>query len=72
MIQSALEIERVALSGQQLHRGHPFPLVLECETPEVGLEMIETWLAGQRARLIDESERSGAVLFRGFPLKTAE
>jgi alpha-ketoglutarate-dependent taurine dioxygenase len=72
MIQSALEIERVALAGQQLHRGHPFPLVLECETPEVGLEMIETWIAGQRPRLIENAERCGAVLFRGFPLRTAE
>ncbi len=71
MIQTALEVSRIAVPGQQQHHGDPFPLALECRNPGASLETVEAWLADQRGDLLSDAERCGAVLFRGFPLRTA-
>ncbi len=71
MVQSAFEIERIAVPGQQAYNGKPFPLALECQSQETGLEAAEAWIHGEREQLLEEAERCGAVFFRGFPLRTA-
>lgn len=72
MIQSTVHVSPSVVGGQQMHRGEPFPLVLECGTPSVSLGEIEQWLAQESNSLCYQARRHGALLFRGFPLRTAE
>ncbi len=72
MIQSAFQTSPAVVGGQQMHGGEPFPLVLECRTPTVTLPAVERWLAEQSESLCAQAARHGALLFRGFPLQTAE
>jgi hypothetical protein len=72
VIQSAVQTQPAVVSGQQMHGGEPFPLVLECRTPSVSLAAIEQWLAKESESLCRQAARHGALLFRGFPLRTAE
>jgi alpha-ketoglutarate-dependent taurine dioxygenase len=72
MIRSALQVAPVTVAGQQFHDGDPFPLVLECQTPGINLETAAQWVAERRGQLIGDAARYGTVLFRGFPLSTAE
>ncbi len=65
-------IARIEVAGQQHYGGEPFPLVLECETPDIDLASTAAWVAARREELLAEAARHGAVLFRGFPLRTAE
>src|SRR5262245_21201155 len=69
------DVVRVAatpLPGQQGHGGEPFPLALECQTPSATLAQATAWLSGHSRELTDRAFRHGAVLFRGFPVRTAE
>ena len=67
----SLTVEPVSLPGRQTHRGEPFPLVLACQAPTT-LASATEWLSARRTELIAKAERHGAVLFRGFPVVTAE
>jgi hypothetical protein len=69
---SLLRVEAVALPNQQTHYGQPFPLVLQCQTPDVTLEATAAWAAENRQPLLDRAAEYGVVLFRGFPLSTPE
>ena len=53
-------------------RGEAFPLVLHCQTPTVELDAATEWLASHRDELVEQAARHGAVLFRGFPVSTAD
>ena len=68
----ALHITSVAIPAQQTHYGQPFPLVLECQSPSAPLDAAATWVAGRRDELLRQAAEHGALLFRGFPLATAE
>lgn len=72
MIQSAVQASPAVVVGQQMHGGEPFPLVLECRTPGASLAAVEQWLAEESETHCGLATRHGAVLFRGFPLRTAE
>lgn len=72
MIQSAVQVSPICVSGQQMHDGEPFPLVLDCRTPETSLDAVTAWLGAQSERLCAQAARHGAVLFRGFPVRTAD
>jgi alpha-ketoglutarate-dependent taurine dioxygenase len=69
---SEVTVSSTALPGQQAHRGGAFPLVLECRTPAADLAAARGWLAAHKDELIGKAAAHGAVLFRGFPLATAE
>src|SRR4051812_44612755 len=61
----------LALPGRQSHDGTVFPLAYRCdECPH--LDGAVGWALLNRRRLIDDAATHGAVLFRGFPLATAE
>lgn len=49
-----------------------FPLVVENSTGLTDLPGVVNWLAGETASLKQSLATTGAVLFRGFPVKTAE
>jgi alpha-ketoglutarate-dependent taurine dioxygenase len=67
-----MHVEPISVPGQQTHHGEVFPLVLRSMTPSVDLVSVTRWLYENRADLNDRAARHGAILFRGFPLTTAE
>ena len=67
-----MKVARIEIAGQQRHGGEPFPLVLDCETPDVDRPTLRQWLQVRREDMLDAASAHGAILFRGFPLATAE
>jgi len=72
MISSEIQVVPISITGQQHHNGEPFPLALECRTPESSLEDVAAWIGENRDTLCAKAAQHGAILFRGFPLRTAE
>lgn len=72
MVSSMVEVSPVSVAGQQTYADGAFPLVLQCESPQAGLDEIAGWVQSHAAELCEQASRHGAVLFRGFPLRTAE
>src|SRR5688572_11085127 len=66
-----LNVEERTVPQQQTHSGDVFPLVLECAEP-ADLTRTRVWLNGHAGELVARAARHGAVLFRGFPVATAE
>ncbi|HET6881937.1 MAG TPA: TauD/TfdA family dioxygenase [Pirellulales bacterium] len=60
------------MPGQLTHDGKPFPLVVVCRSSETTLADAIAWLAERRQEFEEGAAEHGAVLFRGFPLTTAE
>src|SRR6266700_2191949 len=71
MIDSMVEVAAVSVPGQQKHYGLPFPLALECRGGP-SLDSACRWLASHAESLLRQASEHGAILFRGFPLATAE
>jgi hypothetical protein len=61
-----------SVPGQQTHGDSVFPFVVRCETQSAPLAAAVDWAWRNRAEVLDDAMHHGAVLFRGFPLKTAE
>jgi alpha-ketoglutarate-dependent taurine dioxygenase len=72
VIQSTIQVSPITVTGQQQYDGEPFPLALECRTPEASLDEVSRWIEAGSADLCARAARHGAVLFRGFPVRTAE
>ena len=53
-------------------RGERFPIAYECSDSSMSWETIEAWIVKERSLLLEQAFQSGAVLFRGFPLRTPE
>ena len=66
-----LHVDTIAVEGQQHHDGKPFPLALACQAPATP-DAAAVWVADNRRQLSQAAALHGAVLFRGFPLTTAE
>jgi len=49
-----------------------FPLILTCNTPDSTLEATVDWIQSQQESLGTKAAQHGAILFRGFPVATAE
>ena len=71
MTASAVRVAPASVPGQQTHGGDVFPLVLRCQSAP-DLAAATAWVAAHRDDLLAQAARHGAVLFRGFPLATAE
>lgn len=67
-----LTVSPISVAGQQSHHGQSFPLVLACQSTGVSLDDTAAWIAANRADLLRQSAAHGAILFRGFPLATAQ
>jgi hypothetical protein len=61
-----------SIAAQQRYGVRPFPLLLECRSPRSGLDEAIVWLTAERKWLVDEASACGAILFRGFAVRTAE
>jgi len=68
----SLEARPIQLSGQLGSEADPFPFIIQCQTEGTTLERTEEWIKGEIQNLLERSHVSGAILFRGFPVKTAE
>ena len=69
---SSIQVTQLELPGQQTHHGLAFPLAIECGTPGLTLDAALPWVRAQSARLGEQASAHGAILFRGFPVATAE
>jgi alpha-ketoglutarate-dependent taurine dioxygenase len=66
-------VSPVQIAGQQTYTdGKPFPLVLACQSSDATLDSTAAWVAEHRGELLRQASVHGAILFRGFPLRTAE
>jgi len=66
-----VRVSRLALPGQQTHNATVFPLAYHCdECPD--LVAAVGWVLVNRREVLANAAEHGAVLFRGFPLATAE
>lgn len=69
---SQLQVESVAVEGQQHHGDTVFPFVFQCQDPSASLDAAADWVKGKRAELLRLATQNGAVLLRGFPVSSAE
>src|SRR5688572_2720452 len=72
MIETDLQVSFISVPGQQTHHGKAFPLSLACENIDATLDDACLWLAAHRDMLLQKAAEHGAILFRGFPLRTAQ
>ena len=72
MTSDGINVTRVTVPHQQIHHGQPFPLVMECQSRSADLDAETNWIAEHRRVLLEQAAVHGAILFRGFPLVTAE
>lgn len=72
MTTGTLNVSRMAIEGQQQYDGLPFPLGLGCQSPAPTLDEVTAWIGANRRQLRAEAALHGAILFRGFPVTTAE
>ena len=68
----SMNTQSISIPGQQHHHGKPFPLVLECQPSAATLDATADWIAEHKHQLLRQAADHGAILFRGFPLNTAE
>lgn len=72
MADTSLEVTPIDVPGQHAFNGDAFPLVLACQTPNATLEGTVDWVRAHREELLRQASQHGAVLFRGFPLRTPQ
>lgn len=60
------------LPQQQSNNGHKFPLVLSPMESDLSLEATKQWLHAHSTDIEASLTKHGAILFRGFPVKTPE
>lgn len=68
----SLNVSPASVTGQQHYADSVFPYVFKCDSPGAVLSDATEWIAAQRRELLQLSIQHGAVLFRGFPFKSAE
>jgi hypothetical protein len=73
MSSAAIELSVLSanIAHQQQYGGGPFPLIYVCQTPDAELDAMCGWVRQRVELLCNDARRSGAVLFRGFPVRTA-
>jgi hypothetical protein len=65
-------VRTVTVAGQQQYDDQPFPLVLECDAVASTMGKATYWVSKHRDRLNEQACQHGAVLFCGFPIRSAE
>lgn len=67
-----LEIEATSVDRQQTYGDTLFPYAFGCRSSGATLDQVTGWVSENRPKLLELATRHGAVLFRGFPTRTAE
>lgn len=68
----SINVSPVSLPTQQAHGDSVFPYVMKCDSPDATLEQATEWVSQNSEELQDLASEHGAVLFRDFPMPTAE
>ena len=68
----SLKVSTRSIEHQQEQSGSVFPLVFCCESPGVTIDDSGRWVASMRDELLRLATSHGALIFRGFPVRTAE
>src|SRR5436853_6548049 len=68
---ATLRVSPLALPGQQTHGATVFPLAYQCDEV-TNRDKVVGWVTVNRRHLIEQAADHGAVLFRRFPVATAE
>jgi len=72
MFPAKFSAQPALLSDQKEFAGRPFPLILQASADAACVGDVADWVRAQRDELESGLEEHGAILFRGFPLRTAE
>lgn len=72
MGRDVLQVKEAPCPGGQTHAGDAFPFAQVCASSGAHRDDVLAWVSTNRDRLHDQSLRSGAILFRGFPLASVE
>ena len=67
-----VEVNPIEVNNQQSHADTKFPYVLQCGTAIRSLDDAVAWVRTNKDELIQSASQHGAILFRDFPMKTAE
>jgi len=67
-----LLVKEISVPQQRTFDEQPFPLLLACRDRAADRQAIACWIAAQRERLESLLARHGAILFRDFPIASAE
>lgn len=65
-------VEPVSLANQQTYDDGSFPLVLQCRAVRASRADALEWVGAHHEELDQKATTHGAILFRGFPLGSAE
>jgi len=68
----SIEVTTLAIKKQQEQAGSVFPLVYCCKTAEVSNADATRWVGSKREELLQQATSHGAVLLRGFSVRSAE
>lgn len=72
MSQTNILVEPVALADQAAFFKYAFPMMLTCRTADCRLADALDWIRSEAEQLKQCASRNGAILFRDFPIRTAE
>ena len=71
MTAETVNVEVLTLAEQQQY-DEAFPLIIGNKDPNIDLDATASWVTSNRDDLDAKARQHGTVLFRGFPLNTAE
>lgn len=72
MSHDGLEVSTTTIPGARTVGEETFPSVFVCQSTPATMAETTAWLSRCRAELVLRASRAGALLFRGFPVRTAE
>ena len=64
---SSIETTELTVDHQQNYDG-VFPQVIACDTDGADLSHVQEWIAANKAKVLNDLSKHGAILFRGFPV----
>jgi len=67
-----LQIQKTTTPNARTFYGHKFPPVFLCESGHASVEDARGWVKDHREQILEQLAESGAVLFRGFGLESAQ
>jgi len=68
----SIEVTNPAIEHEQKQAGSVFPFVFCCESSDASTDDATRWVASMRKELLRHASSHGAVLLRGFPVRSAE
>ena len=65
-----MDVTLTTAPNGRIFYGQPYPLVLQCDSPDASLADACAWAHANRTGLDHKAAESGVVLLRGFSLRT--